>query len=86
MLYTYLGLINILSLFCCYIDKKNAIKHKQRISEKKLLSLSILGGSLGFLLGMYTFHHKTQHLKFVILVPLCLLLWTYIIIKERGII
>ena len=53
--------------------------------EKTLFLLSILGGSLGALLGMKAFHHKTLHKTFrfgipiilalQILIPLALLLW-----------
>jgi uncharacterized membrane protein YsdA (DUF1294 family) len=51
------------------LDKYFAIKHKYRISEKKLLLLSLIGGSLGAILGMNIFRHKTKKSKFVILVP-----------------
>ena len=36
--------------------------------------LSLLGGSVGSLAGMYTFRHKTRHLKFVLGMPLILIL------------
>lgn len=66
--------INILSIILMGIDKKLAISKKQRISEFTLLGLSFLGGSIGTILGMYLFHHKTKKLKFIILVPLSLIL------------
>jgi len=52
-----------------FIDKQRAIKHKWRISEYTLISLAIIGGSLGILFGMYTFRHKTKKSKFKIGIP-----------------
>lgn len=57
-----------------YVDKKRAIQRKWRISENTLILISILGGSIGALIGMYTFRHKTKHLKFKLGIPLILLL------------
>lgn len=51
------------------LDKKKAIKKAYRIPEKNLLFICVLGGSLGMLIGMYKFHHKTKHNKFVYGVP-----------------
>lgn len=65
----YLILINILGYSLMYIDKRKAIKKRWRISEHNLLLVAILGGSIGSLLGMYTFRHKTKHLKFKIGIP-----------------
>ncbi|MGN0026758.1 MAG: DUF1294 domain-containing protein [Clostridium sp.] len=74
ILFYYLLLINIISFIIIYIDKQKAIKHKWRIKESTLFLISIIGGSLGTLIGMYTFHHKTKHLKFTIGIPLILIL------------
>lgn len=56
------------------IDKKKSIKNAYRIPEKNLFFICILGGSLGMLIGMYKFHHKTKHNKFIYGVPLLLIL------------
>jgi uncharacterized membrane protein YsdA (DUF1294 family) len=48
-----------------YIDKRKAIKNKWRISETTLIMLAVIGGSVGSILGMNIFRHKTKHLKFV---------------------
>ena len=70
----YIIFINIFT-FCLYgIDKQKARKGKWRISEAMLLSVALLGGSLGAILAMKVFHHKTKHWKFKILVPLFLLI------------
>lgn len=55
------------------IDKKKAINNAYRIPEKNLFFICIIGGSLGLLIGMYKFHHKTKHNKFVYGVPLLLI-------------
>lgn len=69
----YLIFINIISFLTMFIDKKKAIKRKWRIKESTLFSLSFIGGSLGVLLGIYSFKHKTKHVKFTLGIPLILL-------------
>jgi len=56
------------------IDKNKAKKNKWRIKEKTLFFCSIIGGSIGTLLGMYFFRHKTQHWYFVLGMPVILIL------------
>ena len=67
-------LVNIVAFAAYGIDKRKAQKNKWRIPESTLLLLAFIGGSLGALLGMRVFHHKTKHWKFKILVPLFLVL------------
>ncbi len=66
----YLLFFNILSFSLFGIDKNKAVRHAYRIPEKTLFLVTILGGSLGSLLGMYLFHHKTRHLSFSVGVPI----------------
>lgn len=73
-LFVYLILINAYAFIIMLVDKRNAIKKKWRISEKHLLTICVYGGSLGGLLGMYLFRHKTQHPRFVIGIPVMLVL------------
>ena len=75
----YLIIINIVTFLFYGIDKSKAKNKQRRISEKTLLFLSFIGGCVGALIGMYIFHHKTKKMKFIILVPLSLLLWVYIL-------
>lgn len=81
----YLLIINIISLLIYYIDKKKAIKKKYRFSEKFLITLSIMGGCYGSIVGIYLFRHKTKHLKFIILVPIFCVIWLIIILKKLHI-
>ena len=66
--------INIITFFVYRTDKCRAIRKKWRIPERTLLLLALIGGSIGSLAGMFVFHHKTKHAKFMIGVPLILLL------------
>ena len=62
----YLIFINI-ALFCLmYIDKRKAIKNEFRISEKTLLTLAFIGGSISMLISMKVIHHKGKKFKNVI--------------------
>lgn len=65
----YLMLINILGLLSMYLDKYFAKKNMYRISEKILILIAIMGGSVGSMVGMYKFRHKTKHSKFTIGLP-----------------
>ncbi len=76
----YLILTNIIS-FCLFAwDKRRSQKGAWRIRERDLLLSAIIGGSLGGLLGMYAFRHKTRHLKFRVGMPLILLLQVILLI------
>jgi len=67
-------LVNLLAFALYGIDKLKAKKGAWRIPESTLLLVAFLGGSLGALLGMELFRHKTKHAKFKVLVPLFLIL------------
>ena len=69
----YLIAINIVTLIVYGIDKVKAMKGKWRISEATLLILAVIGGSIGALLGMKVWRHKTMHKKFKYGLPLILL-------------
>ncbi len=69
----YLLIINIVGLIIMKVDKVKAIKHKWRIKESTLFLVSVIGGSIGTLAGMYLFRHKTKHWYFVIGMPFILI-------------
>ena len=56
------------------IDKSRARRGKWRISEKTLIGIAVIGGSIGALLGMLVFHHKTKHWYFRFGIPAILLI------------
>ena len=78
----YLIIVNIISFILMGYDKYSAIKKNYRISEAALLTFSLLGGSIGTLLGMILFHHKTKKLKFIILVPLFLIITILVLLFQ----
>jgi len=71
-LYLYLTLINALGFLVMLADKKKAKKNRWRIPEKTLLGIAALGGSLGSLLAMKLFRHKSRHAAFSIGIPILL--------------
>ena len=87
----YLLTINGISLICFGLDKLFAKKRHFRISEACLLSVSVIGGSLGSIIGMVLFHHKISKPKFRYTIPLLFLLQfgliiTYLFQTAYGII
>ena len=69
----YLIGINVLTFLIFGADKWKAKRDKWRIPEDTLIWFAIVGGSVGALLGMYLFRHKTKHRKFQIGIPVILL-------------
>lgn len=66
--------VNVVTLFVYGLDKLKAMRQWRRVPESTHLLLAFFGGSLGALMGMTLFRHKTQHKAFTIGVPLILLL------------
>jgi uncharacterized membrane protein YsdA (DUF1294 family) len=74
VIYWYLAIINIVVLVIYGGDKLFAKLDTWRVPEKVLLLFAVFGGSVGALLAMQLFRHKTRHLKFRYGVPVILLL------------
>lgn len=70
----YLAVINIDAFFLYGIDKWKAQRNKWRVTEARLLWIAVAGGSIGALLGMKIWHHKTKHNKFRFGLPAILIL------------
>ena len=70
----YLIIINALGVLLMLADKQKARSGGWRIPEATLMWVAVFGGSLGSLLGMYLFRHKTRHIKFTFGIPLILAL------------
>lgn len=69
LLILYLIIVNTVSFVMYGIDKRNASRKRWRTPEVHLLGIAVAGGSLGAWAGMYTFRHKTRHLKFKYGIP-----------------
>ena len=79
----YLAAVNLVTFTVYGVDKAKARRGAWRVPEKTLFLLPLLGGSVGALLGMLVFRHKTKHWYFVWGIPLILLaqiaraVWVY---------
>ena len=84
----WLAVINLIAFAVFGIDKKRAKKGQWRIPEKTLFLTALLGGSIGALLGMYIFHHKTKHWYFQIGIPAIMIaqiaLAVWLVTKQGG--
>ena len=73
--------ISVISVITTVYDKIAAkIAARHRVPEVTLLLLSILGGSLPMYITMQIIHHKTQHKKFMIGIPVILAIQTVLMI------
>ena len=86
----YLAAVNLLLFALMGTDKARAKRHARRISEATLFFFAFVGGSLGGVLGMVVFRHKTRHPTFRIgfpaLLALQLALGAYLYLKQKGMI
>ena len=73
ILIIYLIAVNIIAFVMYGADKHKAKRGKWRISEKALICIAVIGGSIGALFGMYVFRHKTKHGLFCFGIPLILI-------------
>ena len=78
--YIYLLVINLIALAIYGIDKAQAKLETHRTPEKTLFLVAILGGSIGALLGMRLFHHKTRKWYFRVGIPLILVLQIVLVV------
>lgn len=73
LIYIYVAGVNLLAFYLYYYDKKLAKHGTWRISEKNLLVIALLGGSIGALIACRKFRHKTKKWSFKIFLYLILL-------------
>lgn len=79
LLVAYLIIINVVTLCAYAVDKIAAIERKSRIRNITLLGLAFIGGSLGALIAMYVFRHKTKKDYYTVGVPLIILMQIVVI-------
>ena len=76
----YLLVVNVITFLMMGYDKHEAKKGNWRVSEKTLFTLVVLGGSIGGILGMFTFRHKTKKWYFRFGFPIILILQILVVI------
>lgn len=76
----YIICVNLLGLIYFFVDKQKAKRQSWRTPEATLFTIALFGGSIGCLLGMYLFHHKTAKPKFYIGMPVILGIQVLIVI------
>ena len=69
----YFIIVNLTAFCAMGRDKRRARRRQSRTPEKTLIGLALFGGSVGAILGMLAFRHKTKHRKFTLGLPLILL-------------
>ena len=74
LLLAYFISVNLIGFFLMGLDKYKAKKNLWRIPESTLFIIAISGGSIGCIIGMHTFRHKTRHWYFVYGMPAILVL------------
>lgn len=79
LLISYAIIMNIVGFALMGIDKHKAKKRAFRIPEATLFTVALIGGSIGSILGMYLFRHKTRHRSFVYGMPAILILQVILI-------
>lgn len=72
---SYFVMMNLVGFISMGMDKRKARKHQWRIPEATLFTIVLLGGVIGSIIGMRLFRHKTMHMKFVVGMPVILVLW-----------
>ena len=76
----YLVIINVVTFLAFGLDKLKAKADAWRIPEKTLLGLAVIGGSVGGILGMRTFRHKTRHTQFSVGLPVILVVQIVLVV------
>lgn len=74
LLVIYFAAVNVTGLFLMGLDKHKAVKQHWRIPESTLFIVAVIGGSIGCIIGMYAFRHKTRRWYFVFGMPAILLI------------
>lgn len=80
LLLIYFAAMNLIGFALMGIDKYKARKRAFRIPEATLFLVAIIGGSIGSILGMYAFRHKTRHWYFVYGMPAIFILQLLLVI------
>ena len=73
--YGYIALISLVSVIVCAADKRRSkIEGAKRVSEFTLIALAMCGGSVAMLVTMLLIRHKTRKVKFMLGLPVIIIL------------
>lgn len=75
----YCLVIGLISVFVTILDKRAARRHTRRVSERRLMLLALAGGALPMYTVMLLIRHKTLHKKFMIGLPVFILLHIFLL-------
>ena len=76
----YFFIMNLFAAGITIADKRRAVRHKYRVPERVLLLISLLGGSIAMYATMRIIRHKTQHPKFMVGIPLILVVQLFLLL------
>jgi predicted MPP superfamily phosphohydrolase len=76
----YFAVISLFAVMLTVHDKKAARKNAWRVKERTLLTVSLFGGSAAMLLTMLAIRHKTRRKKFMVLLPLLILVQVWVVV------
>ena len=79
-IHLYLIIINIITFALYGLDKWRAMTRQWRIREKRLIGLALIGGSVGAMIGMMIFHHKTRKWYFRLGIPAILVIQVTLVV------
>jgi uncharacterized membrane protein YsdA (DUF1294 family) len=74
MLFIPFLIISLIATIITVLDKQSAKAKSWRVPEKVLILISVLGGSAAMLAIMLLIHHKTRHIKFMLGIPIIIIL------------
>lgn len=80
-LFLFFVVMSFVGIVMTVADKQFAIRKKRRIPEKTLMLQAFFGGAIGMYIAMHIIRHKTQHKKFMVGLPLIIILHIILIIK-----
>ena len=76
----YIIIISIIGWVLPIVDKKRARNNEWRIREQTLFIVSALGGSMAMYVSMKKYRHKTKHKRFMIGIPVIMIVQVFIVI------
>ena len=82
----YLASISLISAAVTVHDKRAAKKKRRRVPERNLILLSVFGGSVAMYMTMQLIRHKTKHAKFMIGIPVIMILQLAAVIAAANLI